>query len=1051
MRKIFIPLIFFSFFISFAIAQDTIPQVLIIKLKKTQGDRIINSIPNQNNWSDISDEMPIPLISNLNNNKNINGINEQIGFYTLKIKDGISIEQASKFLEKDNSVIYAEPMYIHYPLDDPQALPNDPSIAAQYYLDNIRAKEAWELPGDVGKGDANTLVGIVDSGFDLSHQDLTNKHTNRYDIGDNDTDLGGDPHGTRVVGAAFAEVNNSIGIAGVAYNCRFVPVKTSIGASSAIVFGYNGILYAAQQGCKVINISWGRKGEPSQAEEEFLNFIVDTYDVVLVAAGGNEGTEDYYYPAAYDNVLGVAATNSSDTRWGFSNYYDKIDISAPGDLIATTSDGNVYGNISGTSFAAPIVSAGVALVRTRFPSLNAQQTIARIKSSTDLIQANTDFPGKMGIGRLNIEKALSNRITLLDTWESNTNNIAKKNIGIVLRNELENIENLSITLSTSSSYITVISNTINIGNLNSSEKTYQNNAFLIEISPSIPENEMVTFQLSYTGTSFTQTDYFRSKISYNPDYLNITTDSLWFTTGNQGLLTVHSPPSTQKLGLAYDGFDLLSEAGFIIAQSDTKISSAMRGKQTGTFQQSFTVNKTVSYSSENSNNFQEVIGFFEDITGNPERVGVFITQKTYAWNESNTKKALVVEYRIENRSGADLSNVHTGIFADWDIQSSFQNKANWDASRNLAYVYQTSGKYAGIKLLTSQEIIYYAFDNDGTAGSINIDDGFSNTEKYQALNQGTIRNEAGVTPNNVSHVVGGKITNLADKATEIVAFALVVGDNLEELQSQADAITNKFQEKHTGPLPNLSTLGVCKGSDILINPSNTHLFNIYQKLPASPSTLINTATAFKVQDIQTTQRFYVSNKDSLYESETVEVILQPIGYQTNFTKTPDTLNILIENEVRFESTNQESVAWEWSFGDGQTSTLENPTHQFTQTGLYLIKLKSTNAQGCQNKIEQILFVTNDPNLLPPVTSLENPFSQEIKIYPNPAQEFFQISIPKKMLNTKLYIWNIKGELIYNEKLINTDMKINISTWQSGNYIISFEKDKDYFSKLLIVE
>ncbi len=217
-------------------------------------------------------------------------------------------------------VEYAEPNYIAYAA----RTPNDPLFDLQYALYNpgsgppgspegeeradIKATSAWEET----IGDEDIVIAILDTGVDLDHPDIDEKiHSPGYDFINVDADARDDEgHGTHIAGIAAAETHNDEGIAGVAWNCKILPVKVldnlGFGSYSEMI---DGIIWAADNGADVINLSLG--GDfPSTSLENALRYAHEK-DIVIVAAAGNDGGA-VLYPAAYDEYcLAVAATNNT--------------------------------------------------------------------------------------------------------------------------------------------------------------------------------------------------------------------------------------------------------------------------------------------------------------------------------------------------------------------------------------------------------------------------------------------------------------------------------------------------------------------------------------------------------------------------------------------------------------------------------------------------------------------------------------------------------------------------------------------------------------------
>jgi serine protease len=320
------------------------------------------------------------------------------------------------------------------------ATPNDPRYSSQWGLNNIAqtgglndadidAPEAWNTT----TGSRSIIVGVIDTGIDYNHPDLAaNIWRNTREIAGNgiDDDANGfrddirgwdfrnndaDPfddnaHGTHVAGIIGAVGNNGVGVTGVAWNVQLMPLKflgaDGSGSTSSAVSAIN---YAVANGAKILNNSWGGGGF-SQA----LNDAVArarAAGVIFVAAAGNEANNNDTrpsYPAniAVDNVLSVAATDSSDRLASFSNFgATTVDIAAPGVGILSTTPNNTYSSFSGTSMATPFVAGAAALVWSANPSLTYSQVIGRLTSSVDVIPG---LAGKVSTsGRLNVNRALS--------------------------------------------------------------------------------------------------------------------------------------------------------------------------------------------------------------------------------------------------------------------------------------------------------------------------------------------------------------------------------------------------------------------------------------------------------------------------------------------------------------------------------------------------------------------------------------------------------------------------------------------------------------------
>jgi subtilisin family serine protease len=284
---------------------------------------------------------------------------EDLNAAVIAVSEGT--EQA--FIEsvvKVPSVRYAEYNWIVHAF----LIPNDPLWGQQWGPQRIHCAEAW----DSGTGSSSVEIAIVDTGIDYTHADISAHYVSGgHDWVNNDNDpMDDNNHGTHCAGIAVAVMNNAIGIAGVAQvkvMAEKVLNSNGQGTSSDVA---SGITHAANQGADVISLSLG-SSNPSLVIENACNNAYDSKGVVLVAASGNDGQPQVSYPAAYDSVIAVGATNQADERCDFSNYGDKLELVAPGFHIMSTVRNNQYDSFDGTSMACPHVAGVAALAISKNP------------------------------------------------------------------------------------------------------------------------------------------------------------------------------------------------------------------------------------------------------------------------------------------------------------------------------------------------------------------------------------------------------------------------------------------------------------------------------------------------------------------------------------------------------------------------------------------------------------------------------------------------------------------------------------------------------------
>ena len=313
-----------------------------------------------------------------------------------------------------------------------EIIPNDPRFEEQWNLSLIDMPGAWAIE----KGDPEVIIAVVDTGFDYTHGDLASQtwinvdeipnngiddDNNGYidDVhgwdfsqvpnssgnegpqnGDNDP-IDESGHGTHVAGIIGAAVDNDVGIAGIAWNCKLMPIRGAGVAGIRDNRSASAIVYAVDNGARVINMSWGGR------ERSFvLRDVVDyayTRGVLMVAASGNESEGGSIFPAGYRKVISVAATEQHKQKFYQSNFGASIDIGAPGNVILSTQINNRYRTLSGTSMATAHVSGVAALIISKRPSLTHDEVRQILLSTTDPI---TESPELVGAGNLNAARAL---------------------------------------------------------------------------------------------------------------------------------------------------------------------------------------------------------------------------------------------------------------------------------------------------------------------------------------------------------------------------------------------------------------------------------------------------------------------------------------------------------------------------------------------------------------------------------------------------------------------------------------------------------------------
>ena len=316
--------------------------------------------------------------------------------------EGMTVEEAIARYASHPKIEFIEPNYIV----DINEIPNDPRFGELWGLSNqgqtggtpgadIMATSAW----DVFTGSPNVVVGVIDTGVDYLHPDLAaNIYANPGEIPGNGIDDDGngfvddvrgwdfvnndnDPmddngHGTHCAGTIGAVGNNGIGVAGVNWNVKIMPLKfLSAGGSGSTADAVECIEYATMMGVHLTSNSWGGGGFSEAMRQAIAD--AQTAGILFVAAAGNSSSNNDvspHYPSNYDldNVISVAATDHNDQLASFSSYgATTVDLAGPGVNVLSTLPGNSYGLLSGTSMATPHVAGVAAMIFGRFPAISA--------------------------------------------------------------------------------------------------------------------------------------------------------------------------------------------------------------------------------------------------------------------------------------------------------------------------------------------------------------------------------------------------------------------------------------------------------------------------------------------------------------------------------------------------------------------------------------------------------------------------------------------------------------------------------------------------------
>ena len=331
-------------------------------------------------------------------------------YYLLKFSEKINIEDLRNKLALLEEIESTNPNYYF----STQVAPNDPSYSRLWGFRKIDMENAWSF----GTGTVETKVGVVDTGVDGGHSEFNGRVVAAADCvsGNCQSSSATDNqyHGTHVAGTIGALGNNNVGVAGINWNVSFVVAKVFGSKGSGTTAAINsGIIFVADNGAKVINLSLGGAHPCTSAEQDVINYALEKGATVIVAAGNDNANAQSFSPASCNGVVTVGATGPSDERASYSNYGSIVSIAAPGgnsngaaktsdNTIYSTAPGDSYQNLQGTSMATPHVVGVAALLLSINPNLSPSQVKSCLVDNADSI--STDRP----IGpRLNAFKTLN--------------------------------------------------------------------------------------------------------------------------------------------------------------------------------------------------------------------------------------------------------------------------------------------------------------------------------------------------------------------------------------------------------------------------------------------------------------------------------------------------------------------------------------------------------------------------------------------------------------------------------------------------------------------
>ncbi|MCX7994585.1 MAG: S8 family peptidase [candidate division WOR-3 bacterium] len=727
-----------------------------------------------------------------------------------------------------------------------EEIPKDDPDAPEWNVTKVMAESCWAA----GFNGAGIILGHIDTGVLTTHEALVGKWLSPYwhdGVNGQSSPYDDNGHGTHTIGTICGGDGPGpfVNDIGVAYGARYIPTKAfNAGGSGQYAWIDACMQYLAnlkQQGVDIraIGNSWGSSnGSDLHWWDIVLNW--KNLGVFPVFSNGNSGPSSGTVgaPASYPTTIGVGATNSGDNIASFSSrgpapnispinnpqywYYStwnllKPDVSAPGVSVRSSYNNGGYTALDGTSMASPHVTGGTAILLQKNSSLTVQDLYDLFRNYCDRPSQGGTYPNNnYGWGRINLWRSLQNvptsnrpNVVLNRTVVVNDNNGNGKldpgeNAGIVcyIRNTGgAQATNTTARLRTSDIYITLIDSTTSYGTIPSGDSANNNSdPFTLSVSPNCPDGRTIDFQLYIVCAESSWTRNF-SLIVGTPglDYVTHDCGNCRFTVTRYGALGFMSSGQSGGVGFRYPatGSNHLFYGSFAVGNSPSYCVDQYYESQSGDDDDWATTSSPdgrCRIYEPWQNNIDEYATARYNDGGHSSPQGLLCEQYSWAWNDATANDFVIMKFVLTNTGNNTLSNLYAAIFMDWDISSSYtSNYGNSETARNLTYMYYSgSYPYVGVEVLDPPRTT--------PARNLAIIDNQTYVWPYYGLPDniqiqfmdGTIQNPSGTNANDWSTCNSVGPFTLAPGQSKIVAFAILGGTNLADLQANADTAYNRY-------------------------------------------------------------------------------------------------------------------------------------------------------------------------------------------------------------------------------------------------------------------
>ncbi|MBO7595150.1 MAG: S8 family peptidase, partial [Salinivirgaceae bacterium] len=455
-----------------------------------------------------------------------------------------------------------------------------------------------------------------------------------------------------------------------------------------------------------------------------------------------------------------------------------------------------YGASTGTSAAAPVISGAAALIWSARPSMTATQIAELIRVTADVIDTipdNMRYRGKMGSGRLNVLKAMTDsslpsiRITDYNFTAENDKFVsdAKISLNINVINHLKPAKNVVITLEADLDKAITDSVVWSIDSIGTNE-IKSSPTFTATLSNQLLDNEIVPFYVKVKADGYEAEQVL--EITVNPTFIDVKWGIMETTIANNGKIGIYNFDGQLGKGILYQGFKkLMSDGALMLALDSLTIASS--------FQNDNQFKCTSKPELSEDENIKRIT-----CSLSPTDISGIKIEQEFVFDE-NLPSAMICNYLISSTRQAEYDNAAVGLYFDWDIVNSLTNVISYDAARKLAYIYNTgtTNLYAGVCLLTKGNAVPYAFELSANGGSTLITDAFTDEQKWLAMNYA--RPQSFSTNIDLAMMMSCNNIKLQQGDTANVRFALIAAENLYELQKTAELAAELYCEKEEDEQP----------------------------------------------------------------------------------------------------------------------------------------------------------------------------------------------------------------------------------------------------------